>query len=219
MKERNGEPLQQSNGRDRAPAFRELRTSALLNGIEDGTITNPSAVHVLIQKQLDSERQVYSGEHRREIDKQYARLVKGDPQELTQYCQQRADRAMTFSSPVALDSTDYAAAKHWYQMAARFAHETESRGNVQKHSSLPTDRVIFNQPGELPVSPVVTASNILDGIEDGTITSPGAVVDLSVALLETDRQTLHGDLLKQRESAYAPLIVGSPKGHDTVLRR
>jgi hypothetical protein len=191
--------------------FSELRTSELLNGIESGTITNPSAVRVLIGKQLEAERQIYSGEHRREIDQRYARLINGNPQNLTQYCQQRADRAMTFSSPVASDSTHYAAAKHWYQMAARFAHETATTGNVQEHSSSPTNRMIFNQPGELPASPVETASNILDGIENGMITSPGAVVDLSIALLKTDRQTLHGDLLKQREAAYAPLIVGSPK--------
>src|SRR4051794_38701690 len=96
--------------------FSELRTSALLNGIEDGTITNPSAVRVLIGKQLETERQMYSGEHRHEIEQRYAKLIKGDPQAMTQYCQQRADRAMTFSSPAASDSTDYAAAKHWYQM-------------------------------------------------------------------------------------------------------
>jgi hypothetical protein len=202
MKERTEGSLPPRQRHERS--FSELRTSALVNGIEDGTITSPSAVRVLIGKQLVTERQIYSSEHRREIEQRYSRLIKGDPQGLTEYCQQRADRAMTFGSPVASDSTDRVAAKHWYEMAARFAHATAGTENLSNHSPMmretrtPTDGVIFNGSGKRPIE---TASNILDGIENGSITDPDAVRNLSSALFEINRQTLRGNMLMQQDVA------------------
>lgn len=43
------------------------------------------------------------------------------------------------------------------------------------------------------------------------MTDPKAVQDLAAWQLEADRATLRGDLLKETEAAYAPLLYGHPK--------
>ena len=179
-----------------------LHPAEITNGIEDGVITSPRAVEVLIRKQLEFERQTFQGDYLAEMEARYAPLIGGDKRRLARYCQEKADHAMTFDYPVPSDSTNYAAAERWYQMAARFAEEA-----VKPHQQ----RDVFPPVPLQPDHPASSATQILNGVEDGSLTNPDAVQDLTALLLETERQTLRGDLRAERETTYAEVVYGAPK--------
>jgi hypothetical protein len=184
--------------------FSKLHQSDIANGIEDCVITSPRAVEALVRKQLESERQTFRGEYLAEMEARYAPLIAGDKRRLAGYCQEKADRAMTFDYPVPSDSTNYAAAERWYQMAARFAEEAAKPHEGQQRDAFP-------QSSLPPDHPASAATRILNGVEDGIITDPDKVHDLTALLLETERQTLRGDLRAEREAANAELVYGAPK--------
>jgi hypothetical protein len=142
---------------------------------------------------------------------------------------------MTFGYPVASDYTNYPAAGHWYDMAARFAHQVagtstpdvrrpaepgdqearEQRVESGRHAPAGwPEHGVLGAPSERMLRAAeanAAASAILNGIEDGSMTDPAAVQDLVAWQLETQRTTLRGDLRKQTEAAYAPLIYGKPQ--------
>lgn len=144
------------------------------------------------RKQLDWARQVHTGVYLTEIEGRYEPLLQGDPRVMTQYCQQRADECMTLDHAVTSDYTNYPAAARWYDMAARFAHEAAGTEELGVRPPEPARREEAESPAagqRLPAEPVkhgvlgppserrtrateayTTAAELLDGIEDGTIT-------------------------------------------------
>jgi hypothetical protein len=210
MKEQQGEPYSQDafrSGTERVTPlldFSRLHPADITSGIEDGVITSPRAVEALIRKQFEFDRQTFRGDYLAEMEARYAPLITGDKRRLARYCQQQADHAMTFDYSVPSDGTNYAAAERWYQMAGRFAREGAKPPEGHGRDISPP------LPLE-PDHPASAATQILNGIEAGSITNPDAVADLTTLLLETERQTLRGDLGAEREAANAELVYGAPK--------
>src|SRR5512144_2022244 len=200
-------------GPERRPDFSRLSGAQIQNGIEDGSITDPGAVHDLVRKQLDGQRQVHRGDYLKEIEGRYAPLLTGDPRTMAQYCQRQAAEYMTFGYPAASDYTNYPAAAHWYDMAARFAHEVagtsrpevrrpadpgnpearEQRVESGRHApAVWPEHGVLGAPSRRMRSAAAAnaaASAIVTGIEDGTMTDPAAVQDLVAWQLETQRTT------------------------------
>ena len=101
------------------------RAETLLNGIEDGSITNPEAVHETVGWLLETERQqLRSSELRREREAAYAELIYGSPQVMVQFCLDEATARLGLDVPGSPHANEEAAG-HWYRMAARFARRAQ----------------------------------------------------------------------------------------------
>lgn len=85
--------------------FSQLDQADISNGIDDGTVTDPAAAHVLVRREWGWARTLYTGGYLKEMEGRYAPLLQGDPQTMVQCCGRRADARMTFDHPVESDAT------------------------------------------------------------------------------------------------------------------
>ena len=96
----------------------------VLDGINNGSLTDTEAVHVFVRKSLQSARELYEGEERSKIEAEYAEVVYGEPQDMIRFCLSRAEEhAVWGAPPEAVSPGNYEVAARWYAMAGRFADE------------------------------------------------------------------------------------------------
>jgi hypothetical protein len=106
------------------PDYTRMMDYEVLDGINNGTLTETEAVHVFIRKSLGSIRELYEGEDLQEKEAEYAEMIYGEPQDMIRFCLNRADEHLgSGAPPEAVSPANYKIAARWYTMAGRFAQE------------------------------------------------------------------------------------------------
>jgi hypothetical protein len=113
------------------PDYAGMQDFEILDGINNGALTETEAVHVYVEKSLKSVRELYEGEERSEMEAEYAEVIYGAPQDMIRFCLGRASEHMGSGAPAeAVSPANYKIAARWYAMAGRFAQEAaQSRGD------------------------------------------------------------------------------------------
>jgi hypothetical protein len=106
------------------PDYDRMLDYEVLDGINNGSLTETEAVHVYIEKSLNSVRELYEGEDLQEKETEYAEVIYGDPQDMIRFCLGRATEHLgSGAAPEAVSPANYKIAARWYTMAGRFAQE------------------------------------------------------------------------------------------------
>jgi hypothetical protein len=123
--------------RPEKPDYASLQYYEILDGINNGELTETEAVHVYIRKSLESVRELYEGEERSEMEAEYAEVIYGEPQGMIRFCLSRATEHMGSGAPAeAVSPANYKIAARWYAMAGRFAQEAaQSRGEEDSETT------------------------------------------------------------------------------------
>jgi hypothetical protein len=106
------------------PDYDRMQDYEVLDGINNGTLTDTEAVHVFVRKSLGSVRKLYEGQDLQEKEAEYAETIYGEPQDMIRFCLGRAEEHMgSGAPPEAVSPGNYKIASRWYAMAGRFAQE------------------------------------------------------------------------------------------------
>ena len=106
------------------PDYSRMQDYEVLDGINNGSLTQTEAVHVYVEKSVKSVRELYEGEKRSEMEAEYAEVIYGEPQDMVKFCLSRAHEHLgSGAPPEAVSPANYKIAARWYAMAGRFAQE------------------------------------------------------------------------------------------------
>jgi hypothetical protein len=189
-----------------------MMDNEVLNGIDDGTITDPDAVHVYVSKSLDAVRGIYQGDELKKIEAEYAPLVYGEPGDLVHFCLGHANEFMALNHPTARENpAQYDTAARWYRMAARMAQPAATSQPLGARPAAGASRMTEEQ--HVPVDELarMSADEVKQAIDAGTTSDLEAVHVYVRKSLERDRLRYDGDRLREIEAQYAELFFADPK--------
>jgi hypothetical protein len=114
------------------PNYERMLDYEVLDGIDNGTLTDTEAVHVHISKSLQSVRELSKDDERKAEEAEYAELVYGAPEDMIQFCLRQASEHLAYGTPGAISPAHYKIASRWYAMAGRFAQKAAVSDPVEE---------------------------------------------------------------------------------------